>query len=58
LFKRAIVGLLQWISAKHLRRSGVEREFRWNTSKVDLGSWIAGALIGQHRRIRLRALFA
>ena len=36
LFKRAIVGHLQWIGAKHLRRYGVEREFRWNTRKADI----------------------
>jgi transposase-like protein len=58
LFKRAIVGVWHWISAKHLHRYGVEREFRWNTRKADVETRIANALIGQHGRLRLRELFA
>jgi transposase len=35
-FKRAIVGRWHCIGAKHLRRYGVEHEFRWNTRKTDV----------------------
>jgi hypothetical protein len=58
LFKWARVGVWHWISAKHLHRYGVEREVRWNTRKADGETRIACALIGQHGRLRLRALFA
>lgn len=57
LFKRAIVGVWHWISAKHLHRYATEHEFRWN-HRTDVAGRIARCLIGQHGRLRFRDLIA
>jgi len=55
LFKRAIVGVWHWISAKHLHRYATEHEFRWNR-RGDVADRIARCLIGRHGRLRWREL--
>jgi hypothetical protein len=57
LFKRAIIGVWHVISAKHLRRYGVEHEFRWNR-ETDVADRIARCLLGQHGKLHWKELVA